>query len=151
MTQLTVTVEQTIAAPATLVYRLIADYQTHHEHILPDAIQNLQVEAGGVGAGTIIRFETVFAGQRRPLRATIAEPVPGRVLTERSLDTPLLTTWTVTPVEQQCRVQIATVWTAAPGVAGLVERLSAPALLRRAYREELSRLEQYAQRQAAAG
>jgi hypothetical protein len=37
----------------------------------------------------------------------------------------------------------------ARGVQGLVERLAAPRLLRRLYRDELERLDRYAQEQAA--
>ena len=39
-----VEVERQINAPAETIYRLIADYNTHHPNILPPAFSNLTVE-----------------------------------------------------------------------------------------------------------
>ncbi len=72
-------------APADRVYAIIADYRNGHPHILPKQFRNLTVEQGGVGAGTIIRFEVRVFGQTQHFRAVVSEPEPGRVLVEENL------------------------------------------------------------------
>jgi hypothetical protein len=74
----------------------------------------------------------------------VAEPDPGRVLTESDERTSMVTTWVVTPEGSGCRVRVETRWQGAGGVGGLVERLFAPWVLRRLYAEELERLDRYA-------
>ena len=69
------------------VYALIADYHNGHPHILPKEFSELVVEKGGVGRGTIIRFQTSVFGRKHIFRAAISEPEPGRVLAETDLDT----------------------------------------------------------------
>ncbi len=54
MVTLYVSAERAIAVPAEVAYRCIADYRQHHPHILPPIFSDLQVEEGGVGAGTVI-------------------------------------------------------------------------------------------------
>ena len=56
------------------------------------------MEQGGIGAGTVIRFQMSALGQKRTLRAEITEPEPGRVLVETYLDSNgAVTTFTVDP------------------------------------------------------
>jgi hypothetical protein len=81
----------------------------------------------------------------RQYRMQIAEPDPGRVLTESDTNSGTLTTWTVTPQgDDSCVVQLASRWDGAPGVAGFMERTFAPRVLRRLYADELRRLDWYA-------
>src|ERR1700728_1331783 len=68
------------------VYSLIANYNDGHPRILPKQFSNLTVEQGGVGAGTVIRFQMSVLGKKETLRAAITEPEPGRVLVETYLD-----------------------------------------------------------------
>ena len=142
--------EREISAPARRVYHYIADFRQHHHRFLPPAFSDFTVEIGGVGAGTVTRFSANLGGRRRTIRTRVAEPEPGRVLTETEVDTGMTTTFTVTPVGKTCRVQIETRWQPAPGLGGLLERLLAPGLLRSLYAEELYRLDRYAREQAAA-
>ncbi|HEX7051874.1 MAG TPA: SRPBCC family protein [Longimicrobiales bacterium] len=131
-----------IAAPPDVVYRILADYREGHPLILPPRwFTHLHVEQGGVGAGTVIRFGMKSGGRVREMRAEVVEPEPGRVLVERGLDERgTVTTFTVDASGAGgTRVKIQTTWRAA-GIAGFVERLLAPALLKRVYREELARL-----------
>ena len=148
MAELRVTGEREIGAPAELVYRLLADYREHHHRFLPPAFSGLQVEQGGVGAGTIIRFVLKAGGRSRQGRMRVAEPEPGRVLTESDLNSSLVTTFTVTPVGERSRVRIDTAWQGAKGIGGFFERLFAPRVLRRLYADELDRLDRYAREQA---
>ena len=150
MAEIRVTAERPIAAPAERVYRYLADYREHHPRFLPPAFSDFQVEQGGIGAGTVIRFRLRAGGRSQVARQRVAEPEPGRVLSEADLDDPsFATTFTVTPDGDRCRVLIETTWQRA-GVRGLVERLFAPRVLRPLYADELARLDRYAREQAPA-
>ena len=55
-----------VPAPPAEVYAILADYTEGHPHILPSAyFRNIEVEEGGVGAGTRIRFEMTVLGTSR--------------------------------------------------------------------------------------
>jgi Polyketide cyclase / dehydrase and lipid transport len=144
MAPISVSAERTVGAPAPEVYGYIADHREHHAHFLPPAFSDFQVESGGVGAGTITRFKLTAGGRTRQLRTEVAEPEPGRVLTESDTMSTSVTTWTVTPEGAACRVRISSTWRGAGGIGGVFERLFAPRVLRRLYDDELSRLDMYA-------
>lgn len=133
----------TLDAPPAAVYGILADYRAGHPSILPEAyFAGLEVESGpGVGAGTVIRFRMRAFGRTRESRAVVAEPEPGRVLTETIVERGMVTTFTVDPLDGGTRsaVEIATAWRV-PGVRGWIERLIAPPYLRRVYAAELAKL-----------
>jgi hypothetical protein len=131
-----------IDAPPAAVYGVIADYRRGHPSILPEKyFRGLDVESGGVGAGTVIRFRMRAFGRVRESRAVVAEPQPGRVLTETIAEQGMVTTFTVDPLDGGARsaVEIATEWEV-PGVRGWLERAMAPPFLRRVYAAELAKL-----------
>lgn len=137
------------------VYATIADYRQGHPNILPKRnLYDLQVEQGGYGAGTTIRFKSRMLGVEQSFYQRVSEPEPGRVLAEQDIDSPRneVTTFSVLPVEQgrKAQVEIATTMNASPGVAGMVERAIVPAALRRIYREELGLLEAVARKRDTA-
>lgn len=135
-----VSASRSIGAPAARVYALLADYRAGHPRILPPRYFGpLEVLAGGVGAGTEIRFQMRAMGTRQTLQATISEPEPGRVLVETYPDTGAVTTFTVESEEpaERTRVTIATALPARPGLWGLLERWLGARYLRRVYDEEL--------------
>jgi hypothetical protein len=136
--------ERRIEAPAELVYRCIADFREHHHRFLPPAFSDFRVEAGGVGAGTVTSFKLTLAGQSRSVLTRVAEPEPGKTLTETESDRATVTTFTLTPEGTGCRVRIETAWRPAAGLGGLMERIIAPRLLRRLYADELEHLDRYA-------
>ena len=82
MARIVVSAERAVAAPADSVYQFVADMREHHPRFLPPAFSDFQVESGGVGAGTITRFRVRAGGRTREFRMRVAEPEPGRVLTE---------------------------------------------------------------------
>ena len=132
-----------IAAPPPIVYGLIADYRQGHPSILPPRyFQNLQVEEGGVGAGTRISFEMRSFGRIRHFHAQVTEPEPGRQLRETYPDIGMATTFTVDPeaTGRSSRVTIATQYSKA-GLAGWLERWVAPGYLRAVFTAELRQLE----------
>ena len=140
MAPIDVSAEREIGAPAEAVYRYIADHREHHPHFLPDAFSDFEVEAGGVGAGTVTRFKFTAGGRTRDYRMEVTEPEPGRVMTESDSGSSLVTTWTVTPESPGSRVRIATTWEGAGGIGGFFERTFAPKGLNRIHDAVLARL-----------
>src|SRR5712692_9021870 len=133
------------------VYATIADYQHGHPNILPqENLYDLQVEQGGYGAGTMIRFKMKALGVEQTFYQRVSEPEPGRVLVEQDIDSVqnVMTTFTVTPVEheQKSHVEISTTMNTSPGFKGFIERIIVPIMNPQVYRKELKLLEAAAQR-----
>jgi hypothetical protein len=143
-----VSADRVIEAPASTVYGYLANMREHHPHFLPPAFSDFAVESGGVGAGTITRFKVNAGGRTREYRMQVAEPEPGRVLTESDTESSLVTTFTVDPDGDRSRVRISTTWEGASGIGGFFERTFAPRVMRRLYEDELERLNSYALEQA---
>jgi len=142
--------EKVIDAPAETVYGYIADMRNHHPNFLPRAFSDFAVESGGVGAGTVTTFKFTAGGRTREYRMAVAEPQPGRILTESDTNSSLVTTFTVTAHgAERCTVRIDTKWEGAGGIGGFFERLFAPKALAGVYRDELDRLADYAAKQQA--
>jgi hypothetical protein len=133
-----------VDAPGDAVYGYVADMSEHHLHFLPPAFSDFQVESGGVGEGTITQFTVTAGGRTRQYREKVAEPDPGRVITESDTNSSLVTTTTVTPQGSMAVVQISTAWKGAGGIGGFHERLFAPRVMRGIYADELKRLDAYA-------
>jgi uncharacterized protein YndB with AHSA1/START domain len=139
--------ERTIGAPAGRVYQYLADTQLH-SRLLPPPFYDCQVEEGGPGTGSVIRYKINFAGGVRELRMQVTEPEPGRTLVHADTGgSGLVTTFTVTPHGGQALVNITSRFDGETGVAGFVERIIAPRRLHRVYAEELARLDAYAREQ----
>lgn len=145
MSQIHATASAVIDAAPEPVYAVLADYYDGHPHILPGRyFSGLKVVEGGIGAGTLIRFNMRALGVTRQVLALIREPEPGRILAERDFNTGAQTTFTVDPCGDRRRttVTISTTWKA-NGLEGLIQRWLAPPLLRRIYREELENLARF--------
>src|SRR6266567_3860866 len=132
-------------------YTTIADYRQGHPNILPkENLYDLQVEQGGYGAGTIIRFKARFLGVEQSLYRRVSEPEPGRVLVEQDIDSVQneSVTFTVTPLEQgqKSHVEIFTKLNASTGLKGLVERIVIASIFPSMLRKELKLLEAVAQK-----
>lgn len=135
-----------INATPEQVYAVFRDYEDKHPRILPkEYFSEPILEQGGQGAGTVFRVKVRVMGQEMAYHMVVSEPAPGRTLMETDLDTGLITTFSVLPTTQpqQAQVELATVWESQPGIAGLLERLFAPPVMRKIYRQELAQLEQF--------
>jgi len=131
-----------IPAPAHAVYSFIADYRRTHALMLPRRyFPRLEVERGGSGAGTIIRFEFKLFGMTRRIRAEISEPKPGEEIAETDLATGARTTFVVLARAEgrESDVTIRTEWEAI-GFRGWLEGMMVPRMLERIYAEQLARL-----------
>ena len=133
-----------MGAPADVVYGYLADLRDHHPKFLPPAFSDFQVESGGVGAGTVARYKMTAGGRTREYRMQVAEPDPGRVITESDMNSTAVTTFTVSPQDGASLVRISTAWDGASGIGGVFERMFAPRVLRAIYADELKRLDAYA-------
>jgi hypothetical protein len=132
-----------IPARRDRVYSLISNYNDGHQRILPKQFSNLTVEQGGVGAGTVIRFQMSVFGKKQTFRAAITEPEPGRILVETNLDSNgAVTTFTVNPghAPADSNVTISTELPVRSGFLGRIERTLSTLLLRPMYVQELQNL-----------
>jgi hypothetical protein len=122
------------------VYVIIADYQNGHPRILPKPpFVSLEVEQGGIGAGTVIRVRMRVFGKPQTFRAVVTEPKPGRTLVETN-DTGYITTFTVEPREEGNH-SFVTIATEFPLNTGIMERWFVKRTLRPVYLRELKQLE----------
>lgn len=151
MAPLQIAASAAVAAPADEVYNIIADYRNGHPHILPKPpFVSLDVESGGVGAGTRIRFVMRVLGRNYTIRAVVTEPEPGRVLVETN-DNNFVSTFTVEPRDggQSAYVTIASDTTVSDGLLGKLQGWLFTRLLQPTYVREIAQLEQFAQRSTA--
>lgn len=138
-----ITVSATIPARRERVYSLIANYHDGHPRIVPRQFTGMVVEQGGIGAGTVIRFQMSVFGRKRTYRAAISEPEPGRVLVETDLDANgAVTTFTVDPgaAPADSRVTISTVLPVRGGLLGFIDKSLSTLLLRSLHEKELQNL-----------
>jgi hypothetical protein len=138
-----VEVSQVIDAAPDKVYGILSDYRTGHPTILPKPeFEDLTVEQGGQGDGTVIRVTMAAFGQKVHYRMHVTEPQPGRVLKEEDPTAGVATTFTVTPQNGGTRslVQIATQWQPKPGLKGWLEGLINPRVAKPLYKRELDLL-----------
>jgi hypothetical protein len=154
MRQINVKAAAVLNARPQDVYAAIADYRNGHPNIVPkENIYDLQVEQGGYGEGTVIRFKVKALGTELTFHQRVSEPEPGRMLVEQDIDSHenATTTFTVNPVGQgqQAHVEIATTMNPSPGLKGLVQRLLVPLINVPVYRKELKLLEAFAQQKRA--
>jgi Polyketide cyclase / dehydrase and lipid transport len=138
--------ERLIDAPPAAVYTVLADYTTRHPKIMPaPPFSDLEVESGGVGAGTIFHITLRMLGRRQRLHMQVAEPKPGQVLTETNLDTGVVTQFTVAPRDGRSRTLagMSSEWETKRGLRGLADRLVTPRLMGRMFAKQLHHLDQY--------
>lgn len=134
-----------INQPASKIYGAIADYQKHHPNFLPrNYFKKLEIESGGVGAGTIFKADMDVYGNKSTLRMKVTEPQPGRVIQETDLASGLFTTFTVEPLgAAQSKVTITTQWQQPAGLKGWLQSKVQAFFMGRIYKEELDLLANY--------
>lgn len=137
---------RTVAAPPDRVYAVFSDYEVAHPAILPKPyFDEITVEEGGQGAGTVVRVRMKAMGAENNYRLTVTEPEPGRRLVEADPDAGVETTFLVEPHDggRHAQVTITIDTKASPGLKGLVERLILPPFSRRILHKELQLLADY--------
>ncbi len=132
------------------IYGILQDYTESHPAILPrQYFQELVVEKGGRGAGTVVHTRLKVMGVEQTFTLEVSEPEPGRVLTETDKATGVVTIFTVEPVgeQNQCELTIASDFKASPGLKGFMEKLVQPGIVRKIYKAEFRLIAQYARDQ----
>lgn len=138
-----------IPASPQVVYEILRDYQTSHPTILPKPwFQNLIVEEGGKGAGTVFRTSLTIMGKSFAYHMDVTEPAP-LTLVEIDRATGLRTTFRVSQDGAGARVTIHTDWKTAAGIAGWIEKLGTPSIMRKIYRVQLALIEEAARTRSA--
>jgi hypothetical protein len=128
------------------VYAVVADYEIGHQAIVPrEYFTSLVVEQGGRGAGTVLRGSLKVFGREYSFHQLVTEPEPGRAMLETDIDTGQLTGWRFEPLGDgaHTRVTIHSDFPPSPGLLGVLERLTKPAVVRAIYRKELRNLDEY--------
>ena len=152
MEQHSFSVSAIVDAPAAKVYGLVADYQHGHWLIVPKRyFVSMEVEKGGVGAGTVINFKMKLMGSVQSFQSVITEPEPGRVLVESEMKRGAVTTFRVEPREDrnQCLVTISTATPVPDGPMGKLQGWMTQQLLQPVYVKELAQLEAVARGEMA--
>lgn len=137
---------RTIAAAPEQVYAVFRDYEQAHPAILPKPyFDELTIEEGGQGAGTVVRVRMKAMGVENNYLMTVSEPEPGRRLVEADPEAGVETTFLVEPRDggRTSQVTITIDTKASPGLSGLVERLILPPFSRRILHKELQLLANY--------
>lgn len=137
-----------VRAPAGKVYGILADFREHHGNITPKAYFGpTEVEQGGYGAGTVIRFNMNVLGRTLACRSIITEPEPGRVLMETETNSGTVTKFIVQPVgDGTSNVSILSDYQIHAAPIGWIERVLLKRVIPPIYREELRLLDDYARR-----
>lgn len=143
MAKHTISASALIPVRPDVVYRMIADYRANHPRILPKPyFVSLDVEEGGYGEGTVIRFQMKLMGRIQSFHARITEPEPGQTLVETDTNTGAVTTFHVEPRlgGQQSFVTITTTTDVPSGIAGTIQGWLTNRLLYPIYVKELEKL-----------
>lgn len=138
--------ESTIDASPASVYAVLADYTKHHPRIMPPSLfSNLEVESGGIGAGTVFHITLRVAGKKQRLHMRVGEPEPGRVLTETNLDTGVVTTFTVGSAngDSTSKARISSEWEPKGALGGLIDRTMTPLVMKWIFGKQLRELQSY--------
>jgi uncharacterized protein YndB with AHSA1/START domain len=127
--------ERVIRARPQDIYEVLTDYKNKRPLMLTHNFLNYTVEKGGKGNGTEVSYRLRAANRERPYHLRVTEPVKGQVLTEKDLDSSLVTTWTLAPQNdgKRTRVNVTTEWEGSKGVGGFFERTFAPLGLKNIY------------------
>lgn len=132
-----------IPARRERVYSLLANYRDGHARILPRQFSELVVEQGGIGSGTVIRFQMTLLGKNQNYHAAVTEAEPGRVLVETYTNPEgTMTTFTVDAgnAPADSKVTISTELPVRSGILGAMEKMFATLMLRPIFRRELENL-----------
>lgn len=127
------------------IYAVIRDYNVGHRAILPKPyFTGMDIEKGGVGAGTIVLVHMEVFGNKRTFRHVVSEPEPNRLLVEQDENLGVTSQFLVEPINvEQSRVTIIADARPQPGFVGIMERLMNPPIMRRIFKEELQNLADY--------
>ena len=134
-----------IDAPIETVYGVIADYEVGHRAILPQPyFKSMEVLAGGQGEGTEIFIKMEVMGQEFSYHQKVTEPVKGRQLVERDINTGLASSFFLEPLaDDKTEVRIEAEVALMGGFTSLMQRLFNPVIIGGIFKKELQNLNDY--------
>ncbi|MBZ4504452.1 SRPBCC family protein [Mycobacterium avium subsp. hominissuis] len=137
-----------VTAPPERIFELLSDYENARPTLLPAPYYtDYRVLRGGHGPGTVASWILHFTRTR--FREIEAAVVDARHLTlvERDNNSTLTTSYTVAPLDegepQRSLVTAQTSWHGAGGVMKYIERLLAPAMMRKIHAAFLANLKNH--------
>lgn len=146
MNTITIEYSAVINARPDIIWRVLTDYRHAHRAILPKPYFNdMVVEQGGIGAGTVILTTMTIWGQHYSFHQLVSEPEPGRVLVETDMETGQYSMFTLDALDagQPTRVTITSVFPREAGIQGWLQSMLQPAITRHIYKKELQNLALY--------
>jgi len=146
MSKVIVEASDVIDARPEEIYAILSDYRVGHAAILPKPyFQEMLIEQGGQGAGTILRLKMSVFGQESRYHQIVTEPEPGRLLVETDIETGQFSSFTLEPLNggAQTRVTIHSEFPGKPGLVGWMEKLMQPPIVRHIFKKELRNLAEY--------
>jgi hypothetical protein len=148
MQKIIVSESAVIPASREKVYNIIFDYRDLHPQILPEQFTGYEVISGGKGEGTRFKIVMNVMGRRFPYEMRVSEPEPGKVLAEHDLASDLVTHFILADApDGKTNMTISSEWTPKAGIAGFLEKLGTPRVMRKIYHQELALLIDFASRQ----
>ena len=111
----------------------------------PAYFSDLDVDSGGIGAGTVFHITLRKPGKDSTLHMRVEEPAPGRILTETNVDTGVVTRFSVDPADGdgQTVAGMESEWATAGGLRGLSDRWILPRMTKHIFNEQLAQLAKY--------
>ncbi|MBC7897782.1 MAG: SRPBCC family protein [Cytophagaceae bacterium] len=131
-----------IPATTAAVYEVLRDYEVGHPAILPpEHFSRLEIEQGGRGEGTVIRFAFTAVGATSLHRVIICEPEPGHRLVEMNPRDGTCTSFLLHAADHGAATRL-TIRTElrASGARGWLMRAVLPSTLRHVYAKQARNL-----------
>jgi Polyketide cyclase / dehydrase and lipid transport len=129
----------TIGAAPERVLTALSDYQDVRPRILSAHYRDYRVVSGGKGDGTVAHW-TLQATEKRSRNVEATVTVANNTVTERDLNSSMVTTYSVAPSGSGSTVTTRTEWTGAGGIGGIFEGIFAPLGLKKIQAEVLANL-----------
>lgn len=139
MGQVSASSSATIDAAPEQVLAALSDYQDVRPRILSAHYRDYRVVSGGKGDGTVAHW-TLQATQKRSRNVEATITVANNTVTERDLNSSMVTTYSVAPSGSGSTVTTKTEWTGAGGIGGIFEGIFAPLGLKKIQAEVLANL-----------
>jgi hypothetical protein len=122
------------------VYRCLADFERGQPRLLPEAVRDYVVQAGGTGEGTLVSCAMTIRGRQRNFQFWIAEPIRTRTITAFDHNSHLTLTWFLRAEGSTTEVEIEAFWMEPDSTFGFVKVWWATIVVRRMFNSILDRI-----------
>ncbi len=122
------------------VYRCLADFVHGQPRLLPHAVRDYEVRAGGFGEGTIVACAMTIRGRERKFLFRIAEPIRTRTITGFDHGSHLTLTWFLRDAGPTTEVEIEAYWTEPDSTFAFLKAWWAYVVVRRLLNAMLDRI-----------